>query len=85
LNEISKEELEKISTLTELMSQSYGKDEASTQRNERMFLVRAGTPISDINPDDLPSPRGDNMKKEVQVLPHYAENRDKGNEVKRIP
>ena len=24
-----------------------------------MFLVRAGTPISDIDPDELPSPRGE--------------------------
>lgn len=34
-------------------------------RKERMFLVRAGTPISEIDPDDLPSPRGDAKKKET--------------------
>ena len=28
-----------------------------------MFLVRAGTPISEIDPDDLPSPRGDGERK----------------------
>ena len=43
-----------------------------------MFLVRAGTPISDIDPDDLPSPRYDAKKKAIQVLPHYEEVKDQG-------
>jgi hypothetical protein len=30
-----------------------------------MFIVRPGTPISDVDPDDLPSPRGDAKKKET--------------------
>lgn len=40
---------------------------------ERMFLVRPGTPISDIDPNDLPSPRYDAKKKKIKVLPHYSE------------
>ncbi len=28
-----------------------------------MFLVRVGTPISDIDPNELPSPRGDSKRK----------------------
>jgi hypothetical protein len=38
-----------------------------------MFLVRTGTPITDIDPDELPSPRYDTKKKKIKVLPHYSE------------
>ena len=41
-----------------------------------MFLVRTGTPISEIDPNDLPSPRADAKKKKIKVLPHYSEKYD---------
>ncbi len=47
-----------------------------TQNKERMFLIRAGTPISDIDPNELPSPRYDAKKKKIKVLPHYYEKFD---------
>lgn len=33
------------------------------QKKDRMFLVRVGTPISEIDPDELPSPRGEGDRK----------------------
>ena len=39
-------------------------------------MVRAGTPISEIDPDELPSPRYDAKKKKIKVLPHYSEKFD---------
>lgn len=47
-----------------------------------MFLVRASTPISDIDPNELPSPRGD--AKETYVLPYYFETKDNTYKPKRI-
>jgi len=38
-----------------------------------MFLVRAGTPISDIDSNELPSPRYDAKREKIKVLPHYSE------------
>lgn len=49
-----------------------------------MFLVRPGTPISDVDPDDLPSPRGDSKLKATQVLPHYMEIKEDRDKPKRI-
>lgn len=49
-----------------------------------MFLVRSGTPISEIDPDELPSPRYDAKKKKIKVLPHYSEKLDESKKIPRI-
>ena len=79
LDEISKEEFIE-------MNREHGQDnEFLQQRKERMFLVRAGTPISDIDPDELPSPRYDAKKKKIKVLPHYSEKLDDSKKISRVP
>jgi hypothetical protein len=55
-----------------------------SQRKERMFLVRSGTPITDIDPNELPSPRYDAKKKKIKVLPHYSEKIDDGRKLHRV-
>lgn len=49
-----------------------------------MFLIRAGTPISDIDPNELPSPRYDAKKKKIKVLPHYSEKFDDTKKIQRV-
>lgn len=49
-----------------------------------MFLVRQGTPISDIDPNELPSPRQDGKKKKIKVLPYYSEKIEDKQKKKRI-
>lgn len=49
-----------------------------------MFLVRSGTPISEIDPNELPSPRYDAKKKKIKVLPHYSEKFDDNKKVVRV-
>ena len=49
-----------------------------------MFLVRQGTPISDIDPNELPSPRYDAKKKKIKVLPHYSEKVDDSKKNPRV-
>ena len=49
-----------------------------------MFLVRSGTPISDIDPDELPSPRCDGKNKKIKVLPHYSEKIDENKKINRV-
>ena len=49
-----------------------------------MFLVRPGTPITEVDPNELPSPRGDADRKATQVLPHYYEEKDTDLKPKRL-
>lgn len=60
-------------------------DEFMNHKKERMFLVRAGTPISEIDPDELPSPRYDAKKKKIKVLLHYSEKLDDTKKIYRVP
>ena len=80
LDEQSKEEFEKINVK---VGGESNKD-FFAQRKERMFLVRQGTPISDIDPNELPSPRYDAKKKKIKVLPHYSEKVDDSKKNPRV-
>ena len=80
LDETSKEEFEKINAKVGGESNK----EFFSQRKERMFLVRQGTPISHIDPNELPSPRYDAKKKKIKVLPHYSEKVDESKKNARI-
>lgn len=67
LDEIAKDELDKIQHLEVNDQPSVPLSEYGTQTNrkERMFLVRTGTPISEVDPKELPSPRGDTRRKAI--------------------
>ena len=80
LEEAAREEFERIrAALLE------SKDAAFLeQHKERMFLVRSGTPISEIDPNELPSPRYDAKKKKIKVLPHYSEKLDEAKKIQRV-
>jgi len=77
LDKISREEFDKMKALAD------EKDFLQHQK-ERMFLVRCGTPISDIDPNELPSPRYDAKKKKIKVLPHYSEKIDDAKKIPRV-
>ena len=66
LNEYSRKVIEKIALDEELTNtRAYdSRYEDPNLKKDRLFLVRAGTPISEIDPDELPSPRGEQGERE---------------------